>query len=86
MYRIVEVTTYNDGTATAQGMYPYEDDNVAIANFHTKFGSMMKKAEVQTEMCMIITEKGQIFHRYNPDDSVQYFTAYFDRGYVKPEE
>lgn len=72
MFRVIEVTTYNDGTQTAQGMYAYEDDNLAIANFHSKMGSAMKNAKCQTEMLMVITEEGKIWR-----DKVEYF----DRGH-----
>lgn len=77
MFRVIEVTTYNDGTNTSQGMYPYEDDNLAIANFHSKMGSAMKNAKCQTEMLMVITEEGKIWKDK---------TEYFNRGYTEPIE
>lgn len=73
MFRVIEVTTYNDGTATAQGMYQYEDDTQAIANFHSKMGAAMKSAKVQTEMVMVITDEGHIWKEKRD---------YFNRGYV----
>lgn len=76
MFRVIEVTTYNDGTNTSQGMYPYEDDNEAIAVFHQKLGGMMRLAKVQTEMVMVITEEGKIWREK---------TEFFDRGYQKQD-
>lgn len=77
MFRVIEVTTYNDGTQTAQGIYSYEDDITAIATFHSKMGSAMKSAKVQTEMVMVITDKGTVW---------QDKTEFFDRGFEDTEE
>ena len=76
MYRVIEVTTYNDGTATAQGMYQYADDTQAIANYHSKMGAAMKNAKVQTELVMVIAENGILWKEKRD---------YFDRGYIDPE-
>ena len=86
MFRVIEITTYNDGTKTAKGIYDYEDDNDAIATFHQKLGGMMKLAKVQTEMVMVITEDGRILKRRNPDDTDKYFSEYFVRGIPSEEE
>ena len=87
MFRIIEVTTFNDGTKPSQGIYSYEDDNEAIANFYTKFGGMMKLDKVQTEMCMVITEQGEILKRSEADGSFKYYRDYYMKGtQTKAEE
>ena len=84
MFRVVEVTTYNDGTNTAQGMYPYADEHLAIANFHTKFGGALKQTNVETEMAMVVTEDGQILRKPNADGTFTTYTDYFQR--TPPQE
>lgn len=59
MNYLVEVTTYNDGTKDAYGLYPFEDYNEAVSRFHTKMGGAMKKgSNIKTEMCAIVDESG----------------------------
>ena len=40
MFYLIEVTTYSDETPKAKGMYEYETELDAIANFHTKLGGL----------------------------------------------
>ena len=60
MYYLIEITTYNNGTPTAKGVYSYESTNSAIAAFHQKMAGAINNATYETEMCMIIDAVGSV--------------------------
>lgn len=57
-YYVIEITTYNNGTADSKGIYEYESKQDAIATFHSKMGSAMKTATYATELLLVISEEG----------------------------
>lgn len=59
-YYLLEVTNYNDGTATAKGVYEYDDENTAVANFHSKMGGAMKNDKYASELLMVISNTGYV--------------------------
>jgi len=62
-YYLLEVTTYNNGTADAKGVYQYDDKDTAIANFHSKMGGAMKNENYASELVVVITESGETVKR-----------------------
>ncbi len=60
MNYLIEVTNYNDGTPVATGMYPYETEMEAIANFHSKMGGAMKNEKYASELLMVVTNTGAV--------------------------
>ena len=60
MYYLIEVTNYNDGTAEAKGMYSFETQDEAIANFHSKMGGAMKNEKYASELLMVVTNTGAV--------------------------
>lgn len=74
MYYLLEVTTYTDETPKAKGVYEYEDEILAIANFHSKMGGAMKNKNYATELVQVVAENGVVVA-----------TEYFERP-VEPTE
>lgn len=65
MYKLIELTNYNDGTKPSQGIYTYDTQEEAVANFHTKLGGAMKNAIYESEMLLVIDITGAVIeHKY----------------------
>jgi hypothetical protein len=60
MYKLIELTTYNDGTKDAQGIYSFDTLDDASGTFHQKLGGAKKNPIFETEMVMLIDEKGAV--------------------------
>lgn len=60
MFYLIEITTYVDGTPTAKGVYGYETQTEAVANFHSKMGGAMKNANYASELVMVINNVGAV--------------------------
>lgn len=56
----MEVTEYVDETPKAKGVYEYEDETLAIANFHTKLGGAMKNENYAREMVIVTDDKSNV--------------------------
>ena len=56
-YYVMEITTYNDGTAEAKGVYAYDTQDEAIANYHSKMGGAMKNAKYESELITVTAGK-----------------------------
>lgn len=59
-FYLVEITTYEDGIPTATGIYAYDNEIDAVANFHSKMGGAMKNANYATELLIVLNENGGI--------------------------
>lgn len=57
-YYVIEITTYNNGTADSKGIYEYESKQDAIATFHSKMGGAMKNTTYATELLLVVSEEG----------------------------
>lgn len=62
-YYLIEITTYNNGTADAAGVYTYEDKDLAVANFHSKMGGAMKNENYASELLVVLSETGDTVKR-----------------------
>jgi hypothetical protein len=62
-YYLTEITTYNNGTADATGIYPYDDKDLAVANFHSKMGGAMKNANYASELLVVMSGSGELVKR-----------------------
>ena len=60
MYYLIEVTEYVDGTPKAKGIYEYEDETLAVGNFHTKLGGAMKNENYASELVIVTDDKSNI--------------------------
>lgn len=60
VYYLMEVTTYVDKTPKTKGVYEYEDEILAIANFHSKMGGAMKNKNYATELVQVVAENGVV--------------------------
>lgn len=58
MYYLIEITTYNDGTAEAYGVYRKTTLDEATAAFHQKMAGAINNTRFQTELCIIIDGLG----------------------------
>ena len=59
-FYVVEITTYNDGTADAKGVYEYEDEAKAMASYHKKMGGAMDNEKYETELIIVSNSIGGI--------------------------
>lgn len=59
-YYLIEITTYVDGTADAKGIYSYDSETDAVANFHSKMGGAMKNANYASELVQVISGSGKV--------------------------
>lgn len=57
---LIEITTYVDGSPEGKGIYVYDTETDAVANFHSKMGGAMKNANYATELLIVINENGGI--------------------------
>ena len=58
MYYLIDIETYNDGTAASKAIYAYESEGEAVASFHSRLGSAMKNKNCATCLCKVISETG----------------------------
>lgn len=49
--------TYNDGKPDKQSVYKYDNDDEAVARFHSIFG-YITSADTKSIMCVILDKKG----------------------------
>jgi len=64
MFYVLEVTQTKqaDGTVkTEKGVYSYETEAKAIANFHKKMGAWSDKDECVSQLCMVIGDDGAVY-------------------------
>lgn len=65
MFYLIEITTYNNGTADAYGVYANETLDAAVAAFHQKLAGAIRNANYQSELCVIINGQGAVLrHEY----------------------
>lgn len=55
-YFLIEITTKAD--KIEKGIYEYDDQVTAIANFHSKMGGAMKNTDYLAETLLVIDENG----------------------------
>ena len=60
MFYLLEITTYNNGTADAYGVYPNQTEDGAVAAFHQKLAGAMRNENYQSEMCLIVDGNGVV--------------------------
>lgn len=60
MFYLIELVTYNNGTADSKGIYNYDTEELAIANFHSKLGGAMKNATYESELLVVMNDDGGI--------------------------
>lgn len=58
MYYLIEITTYNNGTPTAKGVYSYDALDAATAAFHQKLAGAINNATYASELCLLIDDHG----------------------------
>lgn len=64
MFYVLEVTQTKqaDGTVkTEKGVYTYDTEEKAVANFHKKMGAWSDKEECVSQMCLVIGEDGAVY-------------------------
>ena len=59
-YYLIEITTYVDETADAKGIYSYDSETDAVANFHSKLGAAMKNSNYASELVQVISGSGKV--------------------------
>lgn len=59
-YYLIEITTYVDETPDAKGIYSYDTETDAVANFHSKMGGAMKNANYASELVQVISGTGKV--------------------------
>lgn len=59
-FYVVEITTYNNGTPDAKGVYEYANENAAMASYHKKMGGAMDNENYETEMIIVVNSIGGI--------------------------
>jgi len=63
MFYLMEVTEYVDGTEKAKAVYEYEDETLAVGNFHTKLGGAMKNENYASELLIVTDDKSNIIKK-----------------------
>ena len=58
MFYVIEITTYNNGTADAYGVYAKSTLDSAIATFHQKMAGAINNSTYASELCMVIDGHG----------------------------
>lgn len=58
---VILTATFNDGTTDKKAIYEYDNENDAIANFHSNMASYMKMENVEHVLCMAINSQGGIY-------------------------
>ena len=62
-YYLIELTTYNNGTAPAKGIYEFnslDGEGSAMASYYKKMGGSMDNPIYATEMLMVISAEGAV--------------------------
>lgn len=60
MFYLVEITTYNNGTKDAFGVYAHETEDSVLAAFHQKLAGAMRNDTYQSEMCIVLDTNGVV--------------------------
>lgn len=60
MFYLIEITTYNNGTKDAFGVYAHETEDSATSAFHQKLAGAMRNETYQTEMCLVLDANGVV--------------------------
>lgn len=60
MYYLLEITTYNNGTKDAYGVYAHETLDGATAAFHQKLAGAIRNESYASELCLIIDGHGAV--------------------------
>ena len=60
MFYLIEISTYNDSTPIAKAIYSYETHDEALAAFYGKMRGALVNSSYQSELCMIINERGSV--------------------------
>lgn len=59
-YHLIEITKYVDSTPDAKGIYSYNSESDAVANFHSKLGGAMKNVNYTFELVTVINDYGVV--------------------------
>jgi len=78
-YYLIEITTYMDETPDAKGVYEYDNETDAIANFHSKMGGAMKNENYASEYLRAFYPASE----KEPDKELR--VGYWKRPVVQPE-
>lgn len=60
MFYLIEITTYEDNTKDAYGVYPQETLDVATASFHQKMAGAIRNENYASELCLLIDGRGAV--------------------------
>ncbi len=63
MYRHINVIKTSDSDREVQAIYPFEDENLAIADMHNRYGVALKNSNLQATFDLVINEKGEEIER-----------------------
>lgn len=59
-FYVIEITTYNNETPDAKGVYEYSNENAAMASYHNKMGGAMNNENYETELLIVVNSIGGI--------------------------
>ena len=60
MFYLIEITTYNNSTPVAKGVYNYNTLDEALASFFGKLRGAIINETYATELCIIIDGRGSV--------------------------
>ena len=58
MYRHISVIKTSDSDNEVQAIYTFEDENLAIADMHNRYGVVLKNPNLQATFCLVVNEVG----------------------------
>ena len=58
-YYLIEIST-GDEKIAGKAIYEYDNEQTAIANFHSKLGTAMKSELYHTELVIVIDDKSNV--------------------------
>lgn len=58
MYRHISVIKTSDNDKEVQAIYSFDDENLAIADMHNRYGVALKNTNLQATFCLVVDEKG----------------------------
>lgn len=56
-FYVIEIAT-GDAKIAGKGMYEYDSESLAIANFHSKLGTAMKSDLYESDLVMVMDDNG----------------------------
>lgn len=57
MYYLLDIETYYDAPIS-KAVYQYDDQNTAVASFHSRIGAAMKNEKCASVLCKVMSETG----------------------------